>query len=648
MRIAQQGETRAMFEKNCRLLEPWQRTLVASIDEDALWEKIEVTYNDAAYPICRYRQDGRLFQIVSQQPVEEAKIWCRALLKQASGAAILFGSGFGYPLFEIFEQKMPHTLVIVFERNLFLFSAMLHYFDFEPLIQSGKLIFFVGENHHFEQAFSELFGSLRFFSCTFPAFCFTPAAQRNFKAQYLAVYQFFLTRLSLLTFYIGNDHLDNLVGLCNLVANASTVVRSSYLSCLKDQYKGTPAFIVANGPSLDKNIDRLLDIDARGLIISVESAIVPLVKKGIHPDILTIIERSKETYTYHFENRGLPEDMALICMALVDEQVFPAFNGAKVPVFRTGEAINQWVNGHIGDGSALDAGSNVSHLALELAAYLGANPIVFVGQDYAYGASGKTHSRDASYYEKTGEEARTLIESLPVVYVAGNDGKPIATNPLWRSFKLGLELKIAAHPETLFLNATEGGAQIAGTRCAPLGEIIAQYCTEPLPRRVNVLIEEQRQQIDRAARVAQLADFAEDAREYAELFRGFVQATIRGKLDCKTMVQLSQQGDHQTDEALINETYQRHLQLFDTFLRNGLCRHFIQQMFFVYYYLMNRVGKIDKAEKVTEILKLQYDLFYYLNIVTQSLGVHLENAADSLSAQLEMLRMEHEGGGADA
>ncbi|MPN03296.1 hypothetical protein SDC9_150523 [bioreactor metagenome] len=169
-----------------------------------------------------------------------------------------------------------------------------------------------------------------------------------------------------------------------------------------------------------------------------------------------------------------------------------------------------------------------------------------------------------------------------------------------------------------------------------------------MPRRVNVLIEEQRQQIDRAARVAQLADFAEDAREYAELFRGFVQATIRGKLDCKTMVQLSQQGDHQTDEALINETYQRHLQLFDTFLRNGLCRHFIQQMFFVYYYLMNRVGKIDKAEKVTEILKLQYDLFYYLNIVTQSLGVHLENAADSLSAQLEMLRMEHEGGGADA
>ncbi len=645
MKIAEQGGERAMFEKNCRLLAPWQRALIGQIDEDALWERVEVTDNGAGYPVCRYRQGSRLFQVVSQQPLKEAKIWCEAPLKRASGAIILFGSGFGYPLFEIFEHKMPHTLVVVFERDLFLFGAMLHYFDFEPLIRSGKLLFFVGEDHHFAQAFSELLSSLNFFSCTCPAFCFTPAAQRHFKAQYLAAYRFFLTRLSLLTFYIGNDHQDNLVGLCNLIENAGTVARSPYLSCLKGQYKGTPAFIVANGPSLDKNIGRLSEIAGRGLIISVESAIVPLVKKGIRPDILTIIERSKETYTYHFKNRSLPADMALVCLALVDKQVFPAFEGAKVPVFRTGEAINRWVNGHLGDGSALDAGSNVSHLALELAAYLGADPIVFVGQDYAYGASGKTHSRDASYYEKTGEEARALIESLPVVYVEGNDGRPVATNPLWRSFKLGLELKIAAHPKTLFLNATEGGAKIAGTRCVPLEEIIAQYCTGPLPCRVHVLIEEHRQRVDLSERAPLLADLAEDAGEHAALFRRFAQAAIRGKLDCQAMVQLSQRNDREAYEAQINETYQRHLKVLDTFLRNDLCRHFIQQMFFVYYYLMNRVGKIDRVAKVTEILKLQYDLFYYLNIVTQSLAIHLENAADSLNEQLAALTTEREGDG---
>ncbi|WMJ83322.1 motility associated factor glycosyltransferase family protein [Oscillospiraceae bacterium LTW-04] len=643
MQIAKPNETREMFEKNLQLLAPWQRALVQKIDEDVLWKKIEVTYNDDGYPLCQYQQEGKAFQIVSAQPVPEAKAWCKALLKRASGAVFLFGSGFGYPIFEIFAHKMPHTLVVVFEQDLFLFKAMLYHFDFEPIIKSGKLIFFVGDNSQFEQDFSDLFGSLNFFSCTYPAFCFTPAAQRNFKKQYLAIYQFVFTRLSLLTFYIGNDHLDNLIGLCNLIANAGAIARNPYLSCLKDRYKGTPAFIVANGPSLDKNIDQLKDIAGKGLVISVESAIVPLIKNGIKPDVLTIIERSKETYSYHFENRSLPDDMALICLAMVDKQVFPAFDGATIPVFRSGEAINQWVNGNLGDGSAIDAGSNVSHLALELAAYFGASPIVFVGQDYAYGTTGTTHSRDASYYEKTGEEARALIESLPVIYVEGNDGTQIATNPLWNSFKMGLEIKIAAHPNILFLNATQGGAKIAGTKCVPLTKIIAQYCTKEVPCRVNHLIDENKKQVSVSDRIALLSRFIEDTAQYAQLFRGFVQETVKGKLDCKDMVQLSQLEDIKRYEATIDEAYKRHLEVFDTFLRNGLCRHFIQQMFFVYYYLMNRVGNIDAPEKVTEVFKLQYDLFYYLNIVNQSLSIHLENAVESLKAQLIALKTEQEG-----
>lgn len=640
MQIAKPDKTKEMFLKNFQLLAPWQRALVEKIDEDALWKRVEVTYSDHGYPVCRYRQDDKMFQIVSTQPAAEAQTWCKALIKRASGSIFLFGAGFGYPIFEIFSHKMPHTLVIVFEQDIFLFKAMLYYFDFEPLIKSGKLLLFVGDAAHFERAFSELFGSLNFFSCTFPAFCFTPAAQRNFKAAYLTIYKFVFARLSLLTFYIGNDHLDNLVGLCNLIANAGAIVRDPYISCMKDRYKGTPAFIVANGPSLDKNISLLKDIAGKGLVISVESAIVPLIKNGIKPDILTIIERSKETYSYHFENRSLPEDMVLICLAMVDKQVFPAFKGATIPVFRSGETINQWVNHNLGDGSAIDAGSNVSHLALELAAYMGANPIVFVGQDYAYGAKGTTHSRDASYYEKTGEEARTLIESLPIIYVEGNDGSQIPTNPLWNGFKMGLEIKIAEHPDILFLNATQGGAKIAGTKCAALSEIIAQYCTQKIPCRVNQMIDDYKKQVSVPERMALLEHFAEDAAQYAQLLRGFVQETVKGKLNCKKMVQLSSTADPKSCEAVINETYQRHLAVFDTFLRDGLCRHFIQQMFFVYYYLVNRIGKIDAPEKVTEVMKLQYDLFYYLNIVIQSLSIHLENAAESLKAQLIALKTE--------
>lgn len=638
MRIAKKNETKEMFEKNLQLLNPWLREAALKIDETEMREKIEITYNDDGYPVCRYRQDDRVFRIVSEQPIPEAQRWCKPVLQQASGSIFLFGSGFGYPLFEIFAHKMPHTLVVVFEQDLFLFKAMLYYFDLEPILKSGKLVLLVGNSDTFSNAFSALFYSINFFSCTYPVFCFTPAAQRNFKEQYIPIYRFVLSQLSYLTFYIGNDHLDNLIGFCNLVANAGAVVRNPYISCLKDKYKDTPAFIVANGPSLDKNIDQLKTIDGKGLIISVESAIVPLIKNGISPDILTIIERSKKTFTYHLENRDFPDDMALLCLALVDKQVFPSFTGAKIPIFRKGEAMNQWINESLGDGSNIDGGSNVSHLAMELASYLGANPIIFVGQDYAYGPEGATHSRDASYYEKTGKATRSFVESLPVVYVEGSDGSPIPTNQLWKDFKLGLEMKIMAHPERLFFNATEGGAKINGTKSITLAEVIHQYCTKQIPCRVNEIINESAENISMSQRAGLLANLIESAEKQAVLFRGYVQDTVRGKLDCKKMVRLSQ--DENANTAVLDEIYRKNLNVFDTFLRNGLCRHFMQQLFFIYYYLMNHLGKIDTPEKVTENFKIQYNIFQYMNIVSQSLSIHLEDAVASLKEQLRDLENE--------
>ena len=43
--------------------------------------------------------------------------------------------------------------------------------------------------------------------------------------------------------------------------------------------EGYPAFIVSAGPSLDKNIDMLKAVKGRGMIMAVDTAIKPLLKK---------------------------------------------------------------------------------------------------------------------------------------------------------------------------------------------------------------------------------------------------------------------------------------------------------------------------------------------------------------------------------
>lgn len=630
MIIAQKNETKEMFEKNLQLLTPWLRDSVLKIGEEELWQKIEIKYNDEGYPICRYHQDNTCFQITSERPVQEAEKWSKTISKQGTGSIILYGSGFGYPLFEIFAHKMPHTLVALFEQDIYIFKAMLYYFDLEPIIKTGKIVFLIGDSAYFADTFSQLFYSIIFFNCTFPTLAFTNVAKRNFKAQYMKINKYVFSQLSLLTFYIGNDHLDTLIGLCNLVANSKEILQDPYLSCLKNKYKDVPAFIIANGPSLDKNIQQLKKIKGKGLIISVESAIIPLMKNDIKPDILTIIERSKETFTYHFENRNYPDDIALLSLALVDRQVYPSFPGPKIPIFRKEESINKWINKYLGDGSALDAGANVTHLATELAAYLGANPIVFVGQDYAYGPNGVTHSKDAGYNEEIGKKAKEIIQSMPVVNVEGNDGTMIPSNQLWADFKLGLEIKISTHLNNTFLNATEGGAKIEGTRCVQLDNVIDEYCTKPIPYRINELINENKTKVSISKRKECLIELIESIEKYVYSFRNLVQETIKRKLECKKMIRLSQVKDREKYRCIMDETYQKNINIYHLLMEDGLYRHFSQQIFFVYLYLINRVGMIDTPEKIMEVFKIQYNYFCHLNVVCQSISVHLENAAESL------------------
>ncbi|GAB6087285.1 motility associated factor glycosyltransferase family protein [Alkaliphilus crotonatoxidans] len=644
MIIARENEKRDMYKKNLMLLNPWIKDILEKVDETVLWERIKVTYSPDGYPIGHYCEGDHSFQITGTDPWQEAGIWCDNVPIEGKGAVFMYGSGFGYHLSEVFKRKQAHTLVIVFEENLYLFAAMLHYFDMEAIISTQKIVFLVGDITDFSKAFDQLFFSIVFANCTVPALYFTPLAQRNWKEQYMKIHQYVFSQLGLYVFYIGNDHLDNLIGLHNLLANLKEILTNPYLSCLKDQYQNIPAFIIGNGPSLDKGLEDLKKIQDRGLIISTESAIIPLLRNGIKPHILTIIERTKYTYEYHFKNVDYPQDMALLCLGLVDRQVYPAFPGAKIPLFRRQEAINEWLNRFIGDGSALEAGANVSHLALELAVYLGADPIVFVGQDYAYGPEGVTHSKDALYLQEEGKRAREILEAKPVVYVEGNEEQQVASNQLWVDFKQGLEGKIATHSHKTIINATEGGAKIKGAQRQSLKQVIEGYCKDTIERPVHQLILDHRARLSVSERIPRLMALLESIESYARLFRSLSQRASKGKLTCRKMMVLSREQDQEKYRPILEGAYQNNIAAYQLFIKDDLVRCFCQQVIFIYYHLMNRQGLLDTPEKITEIFGIQHDFFQHLNVVCQSVSVHLEDAQANIRQLLEVLNTGGEGG----
>jgi len=631
MKIAKPHETEEMYQNNLALLTPWLRAAIADISEAEFREKVEVVYNVDGYPVCKYHRDGTCFHITSERPVQEAAIWGESIQAQNCAEIFLYGSGFGYTLFELFEKKSPHTLVVVFEQDICLFKALLYYFDLTPLIQTQKIMFFVGDSAYFKKEFLELFCSVLFLTTTYPAVMFAFSSTRNFKKEYLEIHQYVFKELSFLTSCIGNSHQDDMNGLRNLLANVKEILKSPHLSCIKDKFSGVPAIIVANGPSLDQSIPLLKEIQGRCLMICSESAIIPLTKNGIKPDVLTALERTKTNYLYHFENQNHSPDIALMALALVDPHIFPSFAGEKIPIFRQGEELNRWFSQNLGDGSALNAGSSVAHLAVAIAIHLGADPIIFVGQDLAYGPEGATHSKDAIASQEKGKRTREILHALPTVYVEGNNGEMLPSNQIWVNFRLGMESIIFEHPEHRFYNATEGGAKIAGSERATLAQLMQQYCTRPLPYRVNALIAKERERVSAAEREAQLEKMIADVAHYARVFRDLAYKTNLKKLECERMMLLCAGDNEENYRDILDEAYQKNISLFYQYSENSLCRFFFQRLLCAYFYLFDRVGAIDSQDKRAQIFDLHRQFFRDLRVVSQSLAVSLEEAAGSLT-----------------
>ena len=65
------------------------------------------------------------------------------------------------------------------------------------------------------------------------------------------------------------------------------------------------------------------------------------------------------------------------------------------------------------------------------------------------------------------------------------------------------------------------------------------------------------------------------------------------------------------------------------FVEDGVSRYFCQQVIFVYYYLMNKLGIIDSKEKQKKYLSCSM-IFYHLGVVCQSVLVSFENVAEIL------------------
>lgn len=235
-----------------------------------------------------------------------------------------------------------------------------------------------------------------------------------------------------------------------------------------------PAIIVAAGPSLNKNIKELKRAKNRAFIIAVDTALKPLIKEGIIPDLFATIDGIKPLELLQIDEvRSIP----MLASIGSSYKIFDFHKGKKIYFREFSPYIDKiFYDLNIGFRE-VNTGGSVATTAFSFAYLSGFSTIILVGQDLAL-TNNRTHA-DGTFKEKMDE-----IDTSFAIKVEGNIEEFVPTRADFKSYIEWYNDYIAKSSGVHVINATEGGAKINNTEILSLKEAIDRECKK------EVIIEE--------------------------------------------------------------------------------------------------------------------------------------------------------------
>lgn len=223
-----------------------------------------------------------------------------------------------------------------------------------------------------------------------------------------------------------------------------------------------PFLIVSAGPSLADSLEELREIREHVFLMAMDSAAKFLLKEGIRPDGIFVIDMGKPVSLFTEEMRDIP----FFVHTDVNYEVLAHVQPKDIYFVTTNMVYYEGLALERGDRlSCLDTGGSVATAAFSFAVSLNVKNIVFMGQDLSV-SGGSTHildlQRELDFYTT----------------VKGNEEEALGTFFDFYMYLRWFESHIAKHPDIHVINATKGGACIKGTDYLHGSELFACICTE--------------------------------------------------------------------------------------------------------------------------------------------------------------------------
>lgn len=384
---------------------------------------------------------------------------------------IIFGLGMGYHVDRII-RAYPNMNKLIIEPSADIFKCMLKHRDISGIVKAKNVELVVTDDPN--QIIAEITALYRSGLIGQIEFLTLPSYQRIFGTLLLQTKDLYARFLRTLNVNVRTHLLFMNQWLRNVLLNLKFVPESADMIDLAESMQNVPAVLVSAGPSLNKNIELLREISDKALILAAGSTVSVLQNAGIKPHIMLGIDGSQAMADIYSKVQWT--DILFAYILSIHPGCLDNYTGPKLYLRSNVEPQVAWMEQSINHVSKyVQSGGSCANVALDFLKKLGCNPVIFIGQDLAF--------TDMQLYADghINKETRTLkgVDESKLRLMKDIYGQDIYTADYLLIMAYCFEDCIKRQSEdSIFINATEGGLPIKGTRVMTFREAIDTYCSE--------------------------------------------------------------------------------------------------------------------------------------------------------------------------
>lgn len=415
--------------------------------------RIEAT--SVGHPTCMIQNGGQQYYLHSnKEPFAEADRWTSDIMEENNKAYHILGSGLGYHGVRMYWALYGNYPVHVYENDLNMLWLSMKYCQMEQAIL-GKLFL------HYDPQLRQLSEE-------------TSVSDHRLCIHYPSLRGIGDTRVRehYERFFIQDSSYRNAKRLLqgNFDANISGMdkepERICMVDCLKEAFLHKNVFIVAAGPSLDKNVAMLKEVAKREncLIVATGTVFRKLLRMEIRPDYVIVTEPNERALAQinGLEGAGVP----MLMLSTAHHGYMLRYPAKHYLIFQEGYLRAETAAALL-QTSLYQTGGSVSTTALDVALRLGAAKVVFLGLDLAF-------TDNLAHAEGTSNRIATDMEEL--MPVRAQNGGTVYADHKFIMYRRWIERRLceADVEKGSVINATEGGSYIEGMCHMTLADVLRE------------------------------------------------------------------------------------------------------------------------------------------------------------------------------